>query len=93
MFLRIRQERKAKGWTQAYAAQQLGLTKAAYGNIETGQRKPSYDVLLKLLDVFGYSDPRLLFEAATPGATTWYADDAPQAAFEATHDKPKADLR
>lgn len=34
--------------------------------LETGQRKPSYNVLVKLLDLFEYSDPRKLFGAATP---------------------------
>lgn len=69
MRLKIRQEREGKEWTQAYAAQLLGLSKAAYGNIETGQRKPSYDVLVKILDVFGYNDPRVLFGAAIPDST------------------------
>lgn len=37
--------------------------------IETGERNPSYPVLVKLLDLFEYSDPRLLFGAATPDNT------------------------
>ena len=62
MFLKIRQERIEKGWTQVFVAQKIGVTKAAYRNIETGQRKPSYDVLIKLLSLFDYDDPRKLFE-------------------------------
>ena len=61
MSLKIRQERIQKGWTQGFVARQIGLTKAAYRNIETGQRKPSYDVLIQLLDLFDYNDPRKLF--------------------------------
>lgn len=61
MSLKIRQERIQRGWTQGFAARQIGLTKAAYRNIETGQRKPSYDVLIQLLDLFDYNDPRKLF--------------------------------
>ena len=57
----LRQERKNRGWTQDYVAQQIGITKSAVHDIETGRRKPSYDVLVKLLDLFGYKDPRELF--------------------------------
>lgn len=57
----LRQERKNRGWTQDYVAQQIGITKTAVHDIETGRRKPSYDVLVKLLDLFGYKDPRELF--------------------------------
>ncbi len=61
MSLKIREERIQKGWTQGFVARQIGLTKAGYRNIETGQRKPSYDVLIQLLDLFDYNDPRKLF--------------------------------
>ena len=61
MSLKIRQKRIQRGWSQGFVARQIGLTKAAYRNIETGQRKPSYDVLIKLLDLFDYNDPRKLF--------------------------------
>lgn len=58
----IRHERKNKGWTQEYVAKQVGITKAAIHDIETGRRKPSYSVLVKLLNLFGYKDPRELFK-------------------------------
>ena len=48
MSLKIRQERIQRGWTQGFAARQIGMTKAAYRNIETGQRKPSGVVSKKL---------------------------------------------
>ncbi len=69
MFLKIRQERKKNGWTLDFVARQIGISKAAYRNIETGQRKPSYAILVKLLGVFNYNDPRELFGAATPDNT------------------------
>ena len=59
------QERKARGWTQEYVAEQVGITPEAVSMMETGLRKPSYDVLVRLLDLFEYNDPRKLFEAAT----------------------------
>lgn len=65
MTLVIREERRKRGWTLHFVAQQIGISKAAYRNIETGERKPSYDVMTKLLAVYGYSDPRLLFAMAS----------------------------
>ena len=67
MILVIRQERIKRGWTQDFVAEQIGATKSTIQMIETGKRKPSYDVLVKLLDLFEYNDPRKLFGAATPG--------------------------
>lgn len=66
MTLTIRQERIKRGWTQEFVAQQIGTTLSTVQKIECGVRKPSYDVLVRLLDLFGYSDPRELFGAATP---------------------------
>ena len=60
----LRQERIKRKWTQKYVAQQIGVTKSAVHDMETGRRKPSYDVLVKLLDLFGYKDPRELFREA-----------------------------
>ena len=60
----LRQERQKRGWTQDYVAQQLGVSRITIQKMETGRRKPSYDVLVKLLDLFGYKDPRELFAEA-----------------------------
>ena len=59
----LRQERIKHGWSQEYVAKQIGVTREAIHMLETGKTKPSYDVLVKLLDLFGYNDPRLLFAA------------------------------
>ena len=67
MHLALRQERIARGWTQEFVAQQIGVKKTAVQMMETGQRKPSYAVLVKLLDLFDYNDPRLLFAPAEEG--------------------------
>ena len=69
MKLAIRQVREKRGWTQKYVADKAGITQAMLQKIETGKRKPSYDVLVKLLDLFNYDDPRKLFGAATPDNT------------------------
>lgn len=65
MLLMLRQERIRRGWTQTYVAKQTGLSLTAIQKIETGQRKPSYDVLVKLENLFGLTH-RQLFGAATP---------------------------
>lgn len=61
MELQIQQERKSHSWTQDYVAKQIGISSATICMIETGRRKPSYDVLIKLLELYGYDDPRRLF--------------------------------
>ena len=73
--LLMRQERLGNGWTQKYVSEQIGLTRTAVHDIETGRQKPSYDVLIKLLDLFGYNDPRKLFaviseQQSTPGGNS-----------------------
>ena len=60
----LEQERIKRHWTQAYVAERVGITKGALNNLEKNKRKPSYDVLVKLLDLFGYKDPRKLFAEA-----------------------------
>ena len=66
MKLMLRQERLDRGWTQQYVAGKIGVTKSAILLLETGKTKPSYDVLVKLLDLFDYNDPRKLFGTASP---------------------------
>lgn len=58
-------ERKARGWTQEFVAGKISITPEAVSMLETGQRKPSYDVLVKLEDLFGLPH-RQLFGEATP---------------------------
>jgi transcriptional regulator with XRE-family HTH domain len=56
-------ERKIKGrnWTMQYVADQIGITVSAINDIEKGRCKPSYDVYLKLMSLFGYKAPHLVF--------------------------------
>ena len=50
--LRIRQLRVEKGWTQKQVGDEVGVSKVAIHDIETGKQKPSYDVLVKLENLF-----------------------------------------
>lgn len=60
----LKQERKQRGWSQDYVAKKIGISRVAIQLLETGKCKPSYDVLVKLLELFGYNDPRELFAEA-----------------------------
>ena len=44
MNLVLRQERISRGWTQHFVAEQIGTTKTTVQMLETGQRKPSYQI-------------------------------------------------
>lgn len=65
MYRMIRQERIKRGWSCGYVAEQAGLTAEAIRLIETGERNPSYPVLVKLEDLFQMNH-RKLFGAANP---------------------------
>lgn len=45
-------EREARGWSRQDVAQQVGLSVEAIRLIESGRRNPSYEVLLKIEDLF-----------------------------------------
>ena len=45
---RVRDLRKARGWTLEQAAGQAGLARSTLSKIETGQMSPTYDALKKL---------------------------------------------
>lgn len=65
MKLQIRQERERRNWTQDYVAEHIGITAESVSMLEAGKRRPSYDVLVKLEDLF-HMNHRKLFSAATP---------------------------
>lgn len=59
MILKIRQERIARGWTQDYVANQIGISISGMNRIEKGNRKPRYKHLIGLEDLFGMSHREL----------------------------------
>lgn len=64
MKIALRQERISRGWTQAYVANQCGVSYQVVCDWENGRRKPSYDVLCTLEDLFGLNH-RDLFREVT----------------------------
>ncbi len=56
---RVRELRKARGWTLEQAAQQAGLARSTLSKIENGQMSPTYDALKKLAVGLEISVPQL----------------------------------
>ncbi len=59
MLLNIRQERLKRNWTLEFVAKKVGLTCSTVHDMETGRCKPSYDVLVKLEDLFNLNHRQL----------------------------------
>lgn len=53
--LNIRQERVQRGWSIEYVADELKVDPSTIQKIETGLRKPSFELLIKILNLFGKS--------------------------------------
>lgn len=58
--------RNQSGETQAELANFLGITRAAYTNIENGKREPDYDTIKKLANHFSVTIDYLLGNEKTP---------------------------
>ncbi len=56
---RVRELRKARGWTLEHAANQAGLARSTLSKIENGQMSPTYEALKKLADGLAISIPQL----------------------------------
>ena len=62
---RLKELRKAKNLTQAEVADFLGITRAAYTNIENGKREPDNSTLVRLSEYFNTSTDYLLERIST----------------------------
>ncbi len=63
MKLVLKQERRERDWKQDYVAKKCGVSCQTVCDWENNRRKPSYDVLVKLEDLFQKSH-RQLFAVA-----------------------------
>lgn len=61
---RVRDLRKARGWTLEQAAGQAGLARSTLSKIENGQMSPTYEALKKLAEGLVISIPQLFTPAA-----------------------------
>lgn len=57
--VRVRELRKARGWTLEQAAAQAGLARSTLSKIENGQMSPTYEALKKLAEGLAISVPQL----------------------------------
>ena len=88
---RVRDLRKARGWTLEQAAAQAGLARSTLSKIENGQMSPTYDALKKLATGLAISVPQLFTPAASPQANgrmavTRSGDGATQATTTYEHE-------
>lgn len=63
---RVRELRRAKGWTLEQAAATGGLARSTLSKIENGQMSPTYEALKKLALGLGITVPQLFTPAAAP---------------------------
>jgi len=56
---RVRELRRARGWTLEQAANAVGLARSTLSKIENGQMSPTYEVLKKLAEGLEISVPQL----------------------------------
>ena len=79
---RIRALRKARGWSQAELARRLKVNKSTVGFYETGERSPSYEVLLQICDVFSVTADYILRGIVDPNSAIHDLPDEQAAAIQ-----------
>lgn len=58
----IADKRKQKGMTQKDISNKIGITRAAYANIENGKRNPSYHMAKRISNELGVTIDELITE-------------------------------
>ncbi|TCZ77505.1 XRE family transcriptional regulator [Paenibacillus albiflavus] len=66
---RIAELREERGWTQEYLAALLKITRAALSHYEKNRRKPDFETLTQLADLFQVSTDYLIGRTAIPTNT------------------------
>lgn len=61
--LNVERIRKEKGLTQSELAEKMNVTQGAISMIETGERKPSFDVLCRMAEVLDVTIDELIRKA------------------------------
>lgn len=67
--LRIREARKAKGYTQEVLAEKADITVVFMGEIERGEKMPSIKVFIRLVNALGVSADYILRNEVDSGKT------------------------
>lgn len=66
---RIAELREKKGWTQEELAASIGITRAALSHYEKNRRKPDFETLMQLADIFEVSIDYLIGRTLNPKST------------------------
>ncbi|CAH0119370.1 MULTISPECIES: helix-turn-helix domain-containing protein [unclassified Paenibacillus] len=66
---RIAELREKKGWTQEELAASIGITRAALSHYEKNRRKPDFETLMQLADLFEVSIDYLIGRTFDPKST------------------------
>ncbi len=83
---KLRELRKAHGYTQVYVASVLECARQTYANYETGLRKPSSDVLFVLAGLYNISTDDLLQLTIELDRDVYYDAPAPTQSSEDVRD-------
>ena len=59
---KLREERKKKGWLIKDVAKIVGVSNSMYGYIESGDKRLSYDMAVKLADLFECTPDELFYK-------------------------------
>lgn len=62
MFYKLKEKRYGKKYTNRIMAEKLGISKAFYCQIENGTRKLSYEMAVKIADVFNVKPDSLFYD-------------------------------
>ena len=62
MNLKLKQEKKKKGYTTTYMAEHLGISKPFYSQLENDKRTLSYKMAIKIADVLNTKPDKLFYD-------------------------------
>ena len=66
MRVKLRELRKAHGYTQTAFAQAVGISRTHYCQIESGEKDPSLKVSLRIKQRIGYTDDDIFLDRKSP---------------------------
>ncbi len=62
MLTKLRELRNNKRYSTYYMAQNLGISKAYYSQIETSKRRLSYDMAIKIAQIFKTTPDKIFYD-------------------------------